>query len=244
MYVRRQTRSSWKALGVFILTLAAIVIGAVTLENGNPTREPLPTAVQNGTADVRAYFPSSVGFTQRFVGYGAEYASFTRTVSAVDGDLVLVQDQTTGTTVGAVYSRSPQRVALLASVEEYSPETNLLAAVDRSASPKRIPLQAPIAVGNRWDDGSEVREIVQIIPEMSVPAGTFYDVVVVRSQPKYSTESEMTEYYALNIGLIRRDYVSNGGGQSQTVSTNLDSFGIKLPEAKVVEEPATELEVE
>lgn len=240
MYVRRQARSPWKALGIFILTLAAIVIGAVTLENGNPTLDTAPAAVQNGTGDVRAYFPSTIGFTQEFIGHGAEYASFTRTISAVDGELVLVEDQTTGTTVGAVYSRSPQRVALLASVEEYSPESDLLQTVDRTAPPLRIPLQAPIAVGNRWNDGSEVREIVQIIPEMSVPAGTFYDVVVVKSQPRYTTEYETTEYYALNVGLIRRDYVSNGNEQVLTVSTNLDSYGLYRPEHNAVEELETD----
>lgn len=224
MYVRRRSRSPWRVIAAFFLTLAVIIIWAATLENGGP-RLSGPTGA-TATSDVRPYFPTQPGMIWHYVGEGAEYAGFSRKVTAAQGSLVLVEDETTATTVGAVYSLSPERAAMLISMEEYSPDAvDLFEAVDGEAPLQRVPLQGPLTVGNSWQDQVGKREITARIPEVSVPAGTFYDVVVVKTKPAgESAGTEITEYYAVNVGLIKRDFTSLEGETPFTVSSFLHSY--------------------
>jgi hypothetical protein len=212
---------------VFLLVLAVIVIWAATLENGDPAKSTLSTAA-TGLRSVQAYFPAKVGMEWHYSGDGAEYADFSRRITAAAGDLVLVEDVTTATTVGAVYRVLPERAVLLTSVEEYSPEEHdLLQEVDGSAAAQRTPLQGPPIVGTRWEDHGVSREITAHLAELAVPAGTFYDVLEVKSISKEPDANyELTEYYAVNVGLIRRDFVSREGGASVTVSSSLQRYGV------------------
>lgn len=58
-----------------------------------------------------------------------------------------------------------------------------------------------------------------------MPAGTFYDVVVVKTKPAgESAGTEITEYYAVNVGLIKRDFTSLEGETPFTVSSFLHSY--------------------
>jgi len=229
MYVRRRTRSPWRVLGVFLLTLAVIVIWAVTLENGKPRTAAdcdVTAAAQVEPTDVLAYFPAQLGLTQHFTGEGSEYAAFTRRITAVDETLMLVEEETSATTVGAVYSRAPGRVALLAREEEFVAEdSQLMAEVDLNGTGERVVLQSPLTVGNRWEDEGSVYEVTAIHPEMRVPAGTFYDVMEVKVSPQTTSPGhELREFYAVNMGLIRRDFISFEGETSYTVSSYLHSF--------------------
>jgi hypothetical protein len=82
-------------------------------------------------------------------------------------------------------------------------------------------------VGTRWEDHGVSREITAHLAELAVPAGTFYDVLEVKSISKEPDANyELTEYYAVNVGLIRRDFVSREGGASVTVSSSLQRYGV------------------
>jgi len=224
MYSRRRSRNPWQALAAFLLTIAVIIIWAVTLENGHPTTSVVTNSAAAG--DVRSYFPAQPGLTWHYAGEGAEYASFSRKVADVEGSMVLIEETTTATTVGAVYSISKERAALLVSEEEHTPgEHALFAEAAANAAPKQIPIQQPVAVGSRWQDSVGKREITARLADMSVPAGTFYDVVVVKTVPAAESEYEITEYYAPNVGLIRRDFAPRSGASGHTVSSFLSAYG-------------------
>lgn len=54
---------------------------------------------------------------------------------------------------------------------------------------------------------------------VEVPLGTFYDVVVVKSRSR-AADSVHYEYYAKNVGLIKREFVLQlEGGTYQIVSS-------------------------
>lgn len=236
MYVRRRSKNPWRVIAAFFLTLAVVIIWATTLQNGDPNLS-VPAFMVEGAGDVRSYFPAQPGMVWHYAGEGAEYADFSRHITAVQGDLILLEEVTTGTTVGAVYSLSKERSAVLVSVEEYAAEErDLFQEVDSAAPAQRILLQTPIAVGTHWQDEVGLRQITAVLPEMTVPAGTFYDVVAVQTTPHGEEwEHEITEYYALNVGLIRRDFAVQGE-TPMTISSYLYAYGYHPPEAQSVDE--------
>ncbi len=197
-------RRDWRAgcLGL-ILLLTALLFARWLF----PAEEATDPAVQE---DLRAYLPALVGTTFHFQGSGMEFASFTRRITFAAPGLVQLEDLS-GTNLAQVVAYGPGELKVIYSEEEFYEQASLLDGAARQGRPQGravelILLKAPLQVGNTWSDQHFQREIAAVGQVVEVPLGTFYDVVVVRSTSKDAPDSVHWEYYAKNVGLIKREF--------------------------------------
>ncbi|MGI6651654.1 MAG: hypothetical protein ACOX4Y_07895 [Limnochordia bacterium] len=185
------------------------------------------------SADLRAYFPSLPGMTYFFAGEGMEYAAFTRKVTFADSGFIQIEDLS-GTNLAQVFECCRDEVRVIWSEEEFYESQSLLDAAyreERGSGTARnlIPLQAPLIPGHTWHDEGFRREILAVDETVTVPMGTFFEVVTVKSRSQAVEDFVTYEYYAKNIGLIKRVSLYVQDGETYAVASNLRSMAGPLP---------------
>lgn len=216
MYERRSRRTAW--LWFVLIVVGSVLMWAVLLNNSTKRS----SNFQEEPVDLRAYFPAFPGFVYDFDGEGMEFAPFTRSVKFVDDHYVQMHDAN-GTVVARVFQCLPDEIRLVRMEPEFYEVLNLIPSVFEEQQEAAVILQSPLVVGSVWEERPErYREITAVHQVMTVPAGTFYDVIEIRIT---STESDLNtynyEYYAKNIGLIKRVFVTEIDGQEYAVSSYL-----------------------
>jgi hypothetical protein len=186
------------------------------------------------TTDVRAYLPPLQGITYFFVGEGMEYAAFSRRITHVAPGFIQLEDLS-GTNLAQVLETSPQELRITWSEEEFYENDSLLDAPSRAGreggrSTDLVLLKAPLTKGNTWSDERFSREIVSVDETVTVPLGVFYDVVVVKNKSATSNDFVQYEYYAKNIGLIKRESLFVQNGQTVAVVSSLKSITGPFPQ--------------
>lgn len=66
--------------------------------------------------------------------------------------------------------------------------------------------------------GTNLAQVVE------VPLGVFYDVAVVKSRSRDGASGEVYEYYAKNVGLIKREFILESEGETFTVTSSLKAL--------------------
>lgn len=160
---------------------------------------------------VKAYFPLHTNMTYLFDGEGVAYPSFEREIMYVSDSFMQVLDIGTGTNIVYVFEVKEDEVVLLTEEAEFYEETNLIEQVKENEA-KDVLLKAPIKEGTTWETTERTREITAINKTITVPAGTFHDVLEVKIGSKNDDSDTVTyEYYAKNIGLIKQKTVDELG---------------------------------
>lgn len=216
MYERRSRRATW--FWFALIVIGSVLMWAVLLSNGEKRSSMSPEE----SMDLRGYFPAFRGFVYDFDGEGMEFASFTRSVKFVEDDYVQVHDAN-GTVVARVFHCSPHEIRLVRMESEFYEDVNLIDSVSEERQEPAVILQSPLVVGSVWEERpARYREITAVDQVITVPAGTFYDVIEVRITSKESDPNTYTyEYYAKNIGLIKRVFISEIDGGEYVVSSYL-----------------------
>ena len=167
---------------------------------------PIPPLEENDLADVRNFFPTTVGLVGVFEGSGNEYAGFTRTVTYKDGDRVQVTDDNGATSMGKIFRVTADALVQIFATEEFYTDKTLF---NEKPNRHQVLLKAPLKVGTLWQDSQEKREIISTNEKIQVPAGFFQNVVKVKITPLLSQPTnEQFEYYAPGTGLILREFIS------------------------------------
>lgn len=190
-----------------VSTLIAIWVYPPLIDN-----HPLAERIKSNycpSESVLAYMPTWAGAKYEFVGDGLEFADFTRRITFASPELIQIEDSS-GTNVVSIMELTPLELRVVWSGEEFYEKRNLLGPwvkKEHTLLPGReeslIPLKAPLEVGKQWSDSGFEREIYQVNRQVTVPLGTFSDVVVVKSTP-IDGDGVVYEYYAKNLGLIKR----------------------------------------
>lgn len=183
--------------------------------------------------DVRAYLPPLQGMTYSFSGDGMEYAAFTRQITFASQDFLQMEDRS-GTNLAQVIQYSADELRIIWSEEEFYAKESLLDSEyregrGRGSTRNLILLKAPVADGNSWTDEGFQREIVATNATVTIPLGTFYEVVAVKST-REGDDSVTYEYYAKNIGLIKREYLYLLDGETYAVVSTLSSLACPSPQ--------------
>ncbi|MCK4259771.1 MAG: hypothetical protein KAX49_12380 [Halanaerobiales bacterium] len=106
-----------------------------------------------------------------------------------------------------------------------------------------IVLKTPLRVGNTWESGDRIREIIDIDETVTIPAGTFYNVIKVKVITKEENNFEIYEYYAENVGLILKESKFDGNEVRSKLKSYVimqDVEVISLKEIGVSEKEITE----
>lgn len=212
------------SLIVMFLVAALVIVWMepreeLELEGAN-TVQLLPAA-----GDLRIYFPPLEGMTYYFAGEGMEYASFTRKITFADSGLLQIEDMS-GTNLARVVECGPDEVRVIWAEEEFYEEQSLFDADyreqrDYGSARNLIWLQAPLVPGHAWSDEMYHREILATDEIVKVPLGTFFEVVTVKIRSIDADDFVTYEYYAKNIGLIKRVSLYVHDGETYAVSSSL-----------------------
>ncbi len=167
-------------------------------------------------ASISDYFPFRENKQYFYEGEGNEYASFWNYPDYQDKDSKRLQLRTDngGTEVVQVLEISNGTLAVITSKEESYYRDNLLQY--NSDKDPEVLLKEPLVKGTEWtlSDGRK-RYISETGKNISTPYGD-YDTIEVTTE---ESEGSTKEYYAKNIGLLKRVYTS--ADSSMTVTSVL-----------------------
>ena len=182
-------------------------------------------------ADVRHFFPAALGQSWNYIGYGQEFAGFTRTVTQVKDGRVQVADNNGGAQVARVFSVTEEAVVQQVVLSESEPAGDLLAA---KPNQELLLLKGPLQQGATWEDGAWSYRLLSVTKTVWVPAGLFSGVVEVQARSLTRPNEVLVACYAPEVGLVRRDYYSGDGTQ---ISAQLQSMSVvgqnALPQEKI-----------
>lgn len=171
---------------------------------------------------IQAYFPFSRGMEYQFAGEGNEYASFIRKIIHVEENYLQLTDNNGGTIVTSIYEMGEKELRKVYSQEEFYSEENLIPEAKKNKGTGVVIIKAPLREGNSWENDGEKREIVAVNQTVELPAGTFHGVLKIKINYRESGTTAY-EYYAPNLGLIKKEYESEGF----EVSSKLQSFALQ-----------------
>ena len=166
-----------------------------------------------GETNLKAYLPLRQGMVFDFDGEGVAFPSLEREVMFVREPYFQVLDRMTGTNIVKVYKVSEDEIGLVFEEGEFYSEENLLDGMDKESEVEEIILKKPVEPGNSWETDNRKREITSVGKTVTVPAGTFYDVVEVKSAPLDEEGIVNYYYYAKNIGLVKRESFDDEGNR-------------------------------
>ncbi len=226
-------RLSFSVMVMVVLLVLAIRWFGAPAPQGQMGDDGLQSAFDPMLTDVRPYFPAFEGMTYHFFGEGMEYATFTRQITFTAPGFLQVEDLS-GTNLAQVMEYGEDEIKIVWSEEEFHANESLLEAElrkDRAAGGIKnlILLQGPLVKGHTWSDEGFRREIMAIDEAVTVPLGTFYDVVTVKSQSSTAADFVIYEYYAKNIGLIKRVSLHSQDEATYAVVSNLNSLACPPP---------------
>ncbi|WP_018704138.1 hypothetical protein [Anaeromusa acidaminophila] len=182
-------------------------------------------------ADVRHFFPSALGQSWNYVGYGQEFAGFKRTVTQSKDGRVQVEDVNGGAHTARVFSMAEDMIAQQVVLSESEAKGDLLAA---KPNQETLLLKGPLQQGATWEDGMWRYRLLSVTKTVWVPAGLFAGVVEVQARSLARPNEVVVACYAPEVGLVRRDYYSGDGAQ---ISAQLQSMSIAgqnaLPQEKL-----------
>jgi hypothetical protein len=168
-------------------------------------------------ASLKDFFPLAEGSTWQYKGEGNEYASFVRKVLFVEGDKAQVSEDNGGTVSSSVFEITEAAITrVFFQGEEYN-EAKLL---DKESNDSLIVLKSPLAVGTKWESKEGTREIAAMDAVVDTPAGKFENCIKVSIKMENST---MNEYYKEGVGLVKREFESEG----MKVTSTLEKYQIK-----------------
>ncbi|HYE83541.1 MAG TPA: hypothetical protein VEG39_15410 [Clostridia bacterium] len=195
-------------LFAFVLLLSISLLGCT----GKGNEEPQPQAL-----GLKDFFPLSKGSTWQYLGEGNEYASFKREVLLLEGDRVQIAEDNGGTVSASVFRITEEEITRTFFQGEEYDKTNLLG---EEANDNMVILKTPLEAGTKWEVPEGIREIAETNATVDTPAGKFEDCIKVSIKLQNST---MNEYYKAGVGMVKREFVSEG----MMVTSTLEKYEIK-----------------
>ncbi|UOO37172.1 GerMN domain-containing protein [Oscillospiraceae bacterium CM] len=195
-----------KKIAAALLIMALVITAAGCLPFGKKG-QPTPTGTASPSpstsdATVKDYFPFTSNVHMTYEGTGNEYAGFESWVDYVNNGAYQVRTNNGGTESVAVYLIDDGALKKVFSQGETYYRYDY---TDKREMDETI-LMEPIIPGTSWTlpDG-DTRAITATDLSVTVPYGTFKAVEVTTK----SADTTVKEYYARDIGLIKREFISN-----------------------------------
>jgi hypothetical protein len=234
--VRRNGGRMKKIILLFNLIVFAVIVSGCANKKQNeeenpdivtPTPQPTVTQSVKDTANndseedvverrVEDYFPLKADTEYVYQGEGNEFASFTRYTDFMDKTNHRIQTRTNngGTETVRVIEIKDKKVSVISIVNECYYRDNF---IDEPATEKEaeVLLMEPLKEGTEWTlpDGRR-RYISGIDVKIDTPSGIYKAIEVTTEE----TDSVTKDYYALQVGLVKSDFSSNGLDVTSTLS--------------------------
>ncbi|MEG6586675.1 TapB family protein [Dendrosporobacter sp. 1207_IL3150] len=201
-----------KYLAMIVLTL--VLLGCNKIPDSSMSQS------QEVINDVTKYFPAKIHSTWIYQGEGNEYASFSRKIVALNNNRIQVIENNGGTQQTMVFKISSDEIKRTFFLPEFYTESTIL---DEPDNASEMILKAPLSKNAVWEDSISRRQVVSVNEQVTVPAGHFSNVIMIKitSIKEQVNDSQLFEYYAPNVGLIKREYTT---GDNYKVISKLASY--------------------
>lgn len=165
------------------------------------------------------FFPLKPGSKWIYQGTGSEYASFSREILFVNGNLAQFHEINGGADVTKVIAVTNHEVVeLQRHIEADIPKNQL----SEPANEHQVLLKAPLSAGAKWEDGSSKYEIISTSATVKTLAGTFHGCLQIKKTTPSDSSVELLNY-AKDIGLVEQTFMENNG----QISSSLKSYHIE-----------------
>ncbi len=185
-------------------------------ETPNPAGEPTNN---QAASNLNKYFPITEGSTWDYAGEGMEYAAFIREILFTKDNLTQMKEDNSGTILASVYRVTDEAITQIYFQGEAYEDENFL---DSQANDNTVIMKTPLAVGTKWTNARDVREIVDLNATVATPAGNFENCLKIKVTYNESKATSY-DYYKEGVGLIKREYHSDG----YLVTSILQSYNVK-----------------
>jgi len=203
-----------RAITANLILLSVLLSGCGSLSAGiTPTVSPSPGAgapASSQAGTVTDYYPIRENVRYVYEGTGNEFASFSVYNDYATGTRMQQRIDNGGTVTASVIEVSDGKVTCVYNRGETYWRENLL---DKSGDNEEVLLMEPIAEGTAWKlSNGSTRTITGVSENVDTPSGSYSAVSVVTE----GSDGKTTDYYAKNIGLVKR--ISAGEGYEVTSS--------------------------
>ncbi|ADQ14905.1 hypothetical protein [Halanaerobium hydrogeniformans] len=175
------------------------------------------------TVNLKAYLPLQEGMTYNFTGEGPIHPGLEREIMFTENSYGQILDKGTGTNIVLVYKVEENRIVKIFAEAEFYDENNLIKKLEEEAEVQEVILQLPLEEGATWETNDKKRRIVSTDKVITVPAGTFYDVIQIKiTSLNQENNNKSYHYYAKNIGLIKQKTI----GENFEITLELEFYGL------------------
>ncbi|MGI6412633.1 MAG: hypothetical protein ACOXZ5_03045 [Syntrophomonadaceae bacterium] len=200
----------------FLCLILFLAAGCNTEQNRTDNND---NEVSEAPANIKSYFPLTVGSTWVYQGEGNEFASFSREVLFAKNNLAQIKEDNGGTVMAVVFQVNDEDITrVYFEGEVYNPE-NLLETNLPQNDNKTI-IKAPIEVGTAWETSDGSSEIIDLKAKVHTPAGVFEDCLHVQTT---GNDYLINEFFKEGIGMVKREYISG----DFRVTSSLQDYTIK-----------------
>lgn len=167
---------------------------------------------ENSTYGIKDYYPFLENQVYNYLGSGNEYASYTVWVDYINKDRVQIRKNNGGTEMVTVLENKDGELRSVLSKEEIYYRENF---TTKEGAIEEVYLKEPLIKGNSWTltDGSK-RYISNTKVDINTAVGDFKTLEVTTEGKDY----KKLEYYALNTGLVKTVFTSQGTEVSSTLN--------------------------
>lgn len=167
------------------------------------------------------YFPYTPNVILTYVGSGNEYAGFVSHVDYINNGAIQLRTNNGGTESAIVYKVDSGALKKIFS----QGETYYMYDYTNMNTMNDVVIMDPIAIGTTWTLGTgDQRTITDTNATVTVPYGTYQALEVTTTY----VDSVMKEYYAINIGLIKREFTANSDPMNP-ITSELQTMTMTLP---------------
>ena len=201
---------------VVILSVLLTGCGEQVKSNNNNTNLESESNLQTKDSAVitkiKNYYPFQKNVRYLYSGNGNEYATYSVYVDYLSESRQQVRVNNGGTETVKVFENKEGELRLILAKGECYYRENFTSQINDKPE---ILLKEPLTKGNSWTlpDGNK-RSITNVKVPINTPLGSFNCLEVTTQR----NESIVKDYYAVNIGLVKTSFISNGTEVSSTLS--------------------------
>ncbi len=163
-------------------------------------------------------FPFEENTQRIYEGTGGEFAGYTEYVDFIQDNRIQLRMNNGGTEIVRVIERKDGELREIFSEPEIYYVENFLT---KKPKESRVLLKEPIAVGTSWINSEvETNTITSVDAKVETPLGVFDAVEVSRVSENDGVTYTTTDYYAIDMGLIKT--VNSGGGYTFEAVLKID----------------------
>jgi hypothetical protein len=205
---------------LFLLVTSLLLVGCVEINVNNSKNEqnlPQPN-VDEQTVSLLDYFPANP-IEKQFQGIGNEFAQYSETFYEKEGDYYPTIVDNGGTRLLRIYRVTDKEISMVYEQSEFYEETIPSIASLEAAFQNKPLMTLPLEVGKTNDDW----KIVSLSENVTVPFGTFSDVVVLEKTNEDGSINR--QYWVEEYGKVKDEYSQKDeNGNLFEVKSELDTI--------------------